>query len=263
MADPSIRPRESEVAVRRRSDRLVASLMAPFPRVARWVPLALAVGCAIAAAATVELRSPWLGALIGGAIAAVLTAIAWARYWSADLRGAAELISDHNCHELAEWRAETGTSIPIGVAAMEQWLANHPSGDGRASVLLRLGRLDEAGVAIDAIEPSTPEEAYGVEILRETMKLLAGRRPDLAMLQSTWRSLPEPRERRHRRECLALLEAEVAVADGQSPLPILVAARHEIAEVHRSMRFSRIVGRWALIGAGAIATAAALGTAVS
>jgi hypothetical protein len=251
-----------DVAVQRRDERLAAGLMAPFPRVARWAPLAFGVSWGVALAAT-ALRSPWLGGLTGGAIAAVFTAIAWAPYWSADLRGAAELIADHSCHELEEWRAETGTRIPIGVVAMERWLANHPSGKGRASVLLRLGRLHEADVAIEAIEPGSPAEGFGVEILRETMTLLSGRRPDLASLQAGWRSLPDPRERRHRRECLALLEAEVAVADGQSPLPILAAARREIGEVHPSMRFSRIVWRWALIGAAAIAGAAALGAAVS
>jgi hypothetical protein len=94
-------------------------------------------------------------------------------------------------------------------------------------------------------------------------QLLAGQRPDLAPLQSSWRELPDPRERRHQRECLALLEAEVAVADRKDPIPIIAAARREIEEVHPSMRIERLLTRWALVGAVAIAGAALVSSTVS
>jgi hypothetical protein len=112
-------------------------------------------------------------------------------------------------------------------------------------MLLSLGRLTEADAAIAAIEPRTPEEAFGVEIDRKTREHLAGDRPDLAALHGLWRSLPDPRERRHRRECLAVLDAAITVADGGDPWPLLAQARAEIGEVHRSMRMPWLVAKWA------------------
>jgi len=112
-------------------------------------------------------------------------------------------------------------------------------------MLLRVGRLAEADAAIASIEPDTPEEAFGVEILRKTREQIAGERPDLSALHASWRSLPDPRERRHQRECLALLDALIAVAERRDPWPLLAQARAEIGEVHRSMRMPWLAARWA------------------
>jgi hypothetical protein len=131
---------------------------------------------------------------------------------------------------------------------MRSWLAEHPTGPGRASVLTWLGRLDEAAVAIEQIETTTPEEAFGVDIMRATTRLLAGRAADPAPLHARWTALPDARERRHRRECLALLDAQIAVLDGQDPIPVVAAGRREIGEVHPSMRIERLLARWSLAG---------------
>jgi hypothetical protein len=88
-----------------------------------------------------------------------------------------ELLFDHNCHERWEWKQETGTNVPGNAVAARRWLDDHPTGKGRASMLLRVSRLVEADAAIAAIEPDTPEEAFGVEILRKTREQIARERP--------------------------------------------------------------------------------------
>jgi hypothetical protein len=250
-----------EFAVRNRFCRLQAGVTRPFVGSYRALLIALALGAGLAVVATSASRSPLIGALSGFAAGVMIGAIGLLPFANAALRGAIELINDHNAHERAEWRAETGTRIPAGIRQQEQWLVDHPIGPGRATVLLTLGRLPEADAAIAQMEPATPKEQFGVEILRETSRLLAGQRPELGAMASSWRALPDAIERRHRRECLALLEALVAVADHQDPIPVLAAARREIGEVQASMRLHRILGRWAAVGAAVIVVAAAIGLA--
>jgi hypothetical protein len=250
-----------EFAVRSRFWRLQAGLTRPFVRSFRVLLIALAFGAGLAVVVTAASRSPLIGAMSGLAAAALVGALGLLPFTSPGLRGALELINDHHAHEQAEWRAETGTKIPVGIRRQEQWLVDHPAGPGRATVLLALGRLTEADEAIGQLEPATPQEQFGVEILRETSRLLAGQRPALGALAESWKALPDPIERRHRRECLALLEALVAVADHQDPTAVLAAARREVGEVSSSMRLQRILGRWAAVGAGVIVVAAFVGLA--
>lgn len=263
MTTSSIAPFEApEIAIRRRSARLAALTFARFRNLYRLTSVGFILGTFIAGLLANYGRSPVLGVAAGVAITGACALLAWRPLLDPDLRGAVELINDHNCHEGAEWRNETGTKVPIGVAAMERWLASHPTGPGRASVLLRLGRLEAADRAIAEMNPTTPEEAFGVEILRETRTFLAGRRPDLSRLQASWGSLPDPRERRHRRECLALLEAEVAAADRLDPILPLAVARREIGEVHGSMQMGRVLARWLVFGLVLVVIGAALGAAL-
>ena len=250
-----------EFAVRGRFCRLQAGVSRPFAGSYRAQLIALALGAGLALVATTASRSPLIGALSGLGAAVAIGAIGLLPFASAGLRGALELINDHNTHERAEWRAETGTRSPRGIRRQEEWLIDHPVGPGRASVLLTLGRLAEADEAIAQIEPATPEQRFDVDILRETSRLLAGQRPALDAMASSWRALPDPIERRHRRECLALLGALVAVADRQDPIPILAATRREIGEVPASMQVGRIVARWAAAGAAIIVGAAVVGLA--
>jgi hypothetical protein len=256
----------SASAVRARGARLGARLYGPINRAYRSSAIGAALGAAVSLALGLAIHDPFRAGLAGLAVALVGFAAGWWRILDPDLRAALELVSDHDCHERAEWKRETGTSVPIGVAAMRRWLVTHPSGPGRASVLLRMGQLEEADRAIDAIdaiEASTPEEAFSVDVLRQTRILLAGETPDSSPLHASWRVLPDGRERRHRRECLALLDAQIAVAGGRDPVPALALARHEIGAVHPSMRARRLLGRLFLIAAGVIGVAAILGSAVS
>ena len=253
----------SPSAVRARGARLAAGVYGPINPVYRLSAIGAAVGAALALAIGLTLHDPVRAALAGLVVAVVGFSAGWRPILDPDVRAALELISDHDCHERAEWKNETGTSVPRGVAAMRRWLLAHPSGAGRASILLRLGQLEEAAQAIEAIESSTPEEAFGVDILRETRILLTGQTPDLSDLHASWGSLPDPRERRHRRECLALLDAQIAVDRGENPGPPLASARVEIGEVHPSMRAPRLLARTMFIAAGVIAVVAVVSAGVS
>jgi hypothetical protein len=238
-------------------------LYGPINRAYRFSAIGAALGAVLSVTLGLTVHDPLRAGLAGLAIALVAFAAGWWPMTDPDLRAALELVSDHDCHERSEWKRETGTAVPIGVAAMRRWLVAHPSGPGRASVLIRMGQLDEADRAIDAIEPSTPEEAFGVDVLRQTRTLLAGETPDSSALHASWRALADSRERRHRRECLALLDAQIAVAVGGDPVPVLALARPEVGEVHPSMRAPRLIGRLSLIAAGGIMVAAILSSGVS
>ena len=50
---------------------------------------------------------------------------------------------------------------------------------------------------------------------RRFVDLYGGVRPDTADLHERWTGLPEGVKRRHVRECLALLDAQVAIVDGR------------------------------------------------
>jgi hypothetical protein len=197
---------------------------------------------------------------VGSVIASL---IVWRPFRSAEFAAAAELISDHDCHERAEWKAETGTSMPRGLRAAKLWLLAHPTGPGRASLLLPLGRLEEADAAIGAIKTTTPEGEFGVEILRQTRALLVGATPDLSRLHDTWRGLPDPRERRHRRECLALLDAQIAVDAGRDPITELATARREIDDVYWTMRMPWLLAKLYLYAALFTCSAALLSWSVA
>jgi hypothetical protein len=201
----------------------------------------------LAAAAVTLVSGWWVAGLATGLLGGLLAlSAAWWDLRDPDLRAALELLSDHECHERAAWRAETGTPMPRRVPAMRSWLTDHPTGPGRASVLLALGRLDAALAEVESTSPKGPDEAFGFEIVRETASLYRRGRPDLDRLRRLWADLPEGREKRHRRECLALVESGVAAVDGGNAVAVLAAARQEI-EVHPSMQIERLLARWALV----------------
>ena len=162
-------------------------------------------------------------------------------YTSRRFRLAVELFTDHNCHERAEWQQKTGTKMPYGLKAAERWLAENPTGRGRASLLLPLGRVAEADQLIASYVPETREDAVDIELLRETRSLLLGGTPDIGRVKAELLTLSDPRERRHRRECIALLEAQTAVAAGNDPMAVMAAAREEIDGVYWRYRTA-----WAL-----------------
>jgi hypothetical protein len=235
---------EDAKVVRRRLESVAADLYRPLTHSMRTTLLAGCLAVMTGVYAGLLTRQPALAGLVAVLVTAVGAALAWPWLLDPKCRAGLELLFDHDCHERFEWKEETGTNIPRNAVAAGRWLDDHPTGEGRASILLRLGRLVEADAAIAAIEPHTPEEAFGVEIMRKTREQMSGDRPDLSDLHASWRSLPDPRERRHRRECLALLDAQIGVAEHRDPWPLLAQARSEIGEVHRSMRMPWLAARW-------------------
>lgn len=250
--------------VRRRAERVGADLIRPLTNSIRMTLLAAVLAVMGGVDVGLITRQPALAGLTSAVITAVGAAFIWTWLLDPKRRAGLELLFDHDCHERWEWKQETGTKLPRNATAARAWLEDHPTGEGRASILLRLGRLVEADTAIDVIEPDTPEEAFGVAILRKTREQMAGDRPDLSALYASWGSLPDARERRHQRECLAILDALIAVSEDRDPWPLLAQARAEIGEVHRSMRMPWLAARWAayqlLLVALAVGVTFALGS---
>ena len=89
--------------------------------------------------------------------------------------------------------------------------------------------------ALEAEEETGPEDAFSREVNRRFFELYAGGRPDTSDLHERWTTLPDGAKRRHVRECLALLDAQVAIADGREPWPVVAAAGPEIGAVAPSM----------------------------
>jgi hypothetical protein len=258
--DPAL-PDPAEIQAR--AVRLATAVVGPFYSLYNRMGVVVVVTPGIAFA--IALMAPDRLISIGGGLSVLFVGLGLT---ALPLRGrrfraARELVADHNCHEAAEWKEETGTKMPRGLKAMERWLANHPVSPGRASLLLPLGRIAEADTAIAAIVPSTPEEAFAVDILRETRTLLLGGTPDLAPLRARWRDLPDLRERRHRRECLALLEAQAGVEHGADPINALAEARTEVDGVYWRYRtpvwLSLLIGLFGLL----VVFAALLGASIA
>ena len=179
--------------------------------------------------------------LVGATTAVTLVALASLPFRDPDLRVATELVTNHQVRESAEWRHETGTRLPRGRPAIRRWLEARPDATGRGSLLTVIGRFAEADAYWEGHPGRTPEEAFGVEVQRETAWLLSGREPDVGRLHGLWRTLPDTAERRHRRECLAVLEAEAGIDAGRDPIAILAAARAETGEITRSARATSMI----------------------
>jgi hypothetical protein len=233
--------------VEARAARLVAGVLAPLTRMARLTIFAFGLATVAGLLAGLWTRQPIVCAVVGLDVALLGALVAWWPCFDPWIRDAIEVVYDHDHLERAQWKAETGTSLPRGIRAARRWLAKHPEGPGRASMLLRVGRLEEADRAMAATVPGTPEAAFDLEILRRTRTLYAGGDPDLAPLHDAWPSLPDPRARRHRRECLGLLDAQLAVAHGRDALPLLAATRAEIGAIDRSVRAPWLLMRWSIL----------------
>lgn len=176
------------------------------------------------------------------------TVVAWWPLRDARLRLAWELVADHDCHEREEWKHATGARMPGSLKAASRWIEEHPGTTGRASFLLALGRLEEADRAIEALPPTTADKRFGIALLRATRQVYAGEAPEFGALRDQLVTLADRRLRRHRRACVALLEAGVAAEHGEDRVALLAGVRREVGEVHSSMRIGRVLGRIGLLG---------------
>lgn len=245
----AVRDHDGERVIRLRSEALAAAFYRPVTTAMQITFVAGAVSVIAGLAVGLITRQPVLAGVVATAVGVIGTALAWPWLLAADHRAGFELVLDHSRRESAEWKQDTGTRMPTTARAATRWLREHPIRDGapvdaHASMLLRVGRLAEAEAALTALVPRTPDEAFGIEIGRKTLEHMAGTRPDMAPLHSSWRSLPVPDERHRRRECLALLDAMIAVSDGQDAWPIVARARAEIGEVQRGARIPWLAATW-------------------
>ena len=128
-----------------------------------------------------------------------------------------------------------GAARPRGSDAARNWIDANADKPGAGVVLADLGRLAAARAAFDAEEDTGPEDAFTRDVNRRFVDLYGGARLETADLHERWAGLPEGVKRRHVRECLALLDAQVAIVDGREPWPVIAVAGPEIGAVAPSM----------------------------
>ncbi len=250
-----------ERAVRDRSMRLAVAMRGP--TVASYRLQLRTVIVAVMAGIVVVLvtRQVFPAVLATAVLATVGSVIAWAWLRRADDRRVFEILRDHDDSERIEWKAtHDGSARPRGIKACQRWLDEHAGEPGTGVVLADLGRIDAARVAYDAEEDTGPEDDFTREVNRRFLELSAGARPDISDLHDRWVALPDGRKRRNVRECLALLEAQVAIVDGREPWPAIAAAGPEIGAVSPSMTtgwFALTIAVACLAATGFVAIAAA------
>ncbi|MEI7744124.1 MAG: hypothetical protein WCK58_10300 [Chloroflexota bacterium] len=233
--------------VRARIVRVGWNTWRPVVAVQRRMLVAGVVGLAAAAVAHL-LVADWLtGTLIGlGITVAGLIVASWPLR-DHRLRAALELYSDHIALERDEWKLFTGTKLPSGFAAMERWLDENPDAEhGRAAMLAGLGRLDEAEAAIASRPVRTAQEHFERELLRQQIAANRGGSVDFVALRREM-TLLSLDEQRHRRECVAILEASVATETGGDPLPILAAAIEPDGPVNRRAAWALTPIAWLVL----------------
>jgi hypothetical protein len=162
--------------------------------------------------------------------------VAWSWLRRPEDRRVFEILRDHDDFERVEWKERhDGAARPRGPDASRKWLDANAGKPGAGVVLADLGRLDAARAAFDAEQDSGPEDAFAREVNRRFVDLYGGARLDTSDLHERLAALPDGVQRRHVRECLAILDAETAIADGREPWPVIAAAGPEIGAVSPSM----------------------------
>jgi hypothetical protein len=225
-----------EQANRDRVLRLARELHGPtiasYRRQLRTIILAVMLGIFVA----LVTRQVALAVLTTAAVSAAGSTFAWSWLRRAEDRRVFEILRDHDDYERVEWKADNdGTPRPRGPDAARRWLDANAGRPGTAVVLADLGRLDAAREALEGEVETGPEDVFSREVDRRCFELYAGGRPDTSDLHDRWAALPDGAKRRHLRECLALLDAQVAIADGHAPWPVVAAAGPEIGAVASSM----------------------------
>jgi hypothetical protein len=197
----------------------------------------------LAVIAGVLLHTYGLSAVVAVAVAVVILLVGvgalWLRFLANPVAPAYEALLHHSLIERAAWRRETGTVMPRSRAAAAAWLRRYPEPSDptpadllrRATLLMRTGALDQAGIALRRIRPETPSDRFVVLLEMATLDTLEGRRVDLQPIREAYLAIDEKAERRLRRICLGSLEAHIAMAEGADPWPPLLAARADIDRV--------------------------------
>ena len=162
------------------------------------------------------------------------------------LRLAFELVLDLERAGRRFWREETGSAAPHNRGAARHRIDSHPTEPVPIGMLLLVGRLEEADDAIAALDEVPSDSAFDVELMRQTRRLYGGDDADLTAARALWRTLAQPRRDVARSE-LALLEAQVAAASHEDPVPVLAAARLEVSGVHWSVRPLVFVTGWVVV----------------
>src|SRR5947209_10510883 len=105
---------------RRRMLRQVQGVRTPFFRQLKQMMVGFGLAIAAGFATTIATRDPLLGTAVSLLLSSAVAIIAWLPFGDPRYRRAAELFYDHNCHELAEWKAKSGTPMPRDLRAVER-----------------------------------------------------------------------------------------------------------------------------------------------
>jgi hypothetical protein len=243
-------PGAVDPAARARWLALQRSAFGPTVRVYTNVVLSaiLGAGLGVLVAYLVPDPTAGLGLALVVAIFPVLVA-AWPLH-DRGVRATVELGLDYERRTKAVWRRVFGSKPPMGRAASRDWL-DAQSADARPiSMLVMLGRLDEADRSIESasFDDAAPTDVFLFEVIVQTRRLVGGQRPELEALREHWRTLPDA-DRGLAREVLAVLEAHVVAVDGRGPATVMIGARDDVTDVAWSCTALGFVGRWVLLAA--------------
>lgn len=222
---------DEQRAVQQHLARLYGALYRP---VARAVRLSLATGALVLGAGVGLLVAEAPPRVTFGVALAILVAglaIAWSFLLRPSTRRAMRLVMAHDLHERKGFERATGGRMPRGERAMARWLAEHPGELGGFSVLVALGRLDEAERLLDAAARADADERFQDARARALLALLRDQVPDVALLESRLGDIRDPDRYQHRSACLAIVRAELAIDRGEPPIPILAAAEARVGPV--------------------------------
>jgi len=221
---------------RDRAMRLARSLHAPTIASYRLQLRTIIVAAMTGIVVVLVTRQVPVAVLATAVLAPAGSIVAWSWLRRPADRRVFEILRDHDDYERTEWKERhDGTARPRGSDASRKWLLANAGTPGAGVVLADLGRLDAARAAFDAEADTGPEDAFTRDVNRRFVDLYGGARPDTADLHERWAALRDGVKRRHVRECLAILEAQVAIADEREPWPVIAAAGPEIGAVAPSM----------------------------
>lgn len=225
-----------------------------------WIAIGAVVATGILIVLSVSVtREPRIGVIVAGIAVLVSAAVLLLPFRTLRLAQAAEFQRDHACREAREWTAFHGSPLPKTRKGLERWLDEHPRGSGRVTVLMILGRLDQAALELTWRRPSDPEETFEAALLAAQIETLRGHPVEVGTMRELQAAIPDPARRTARAQCIVGLEAWMAVNHGDDAPTVLAAGRREIGLLDPASRIVRIhLGLLALPGMTALTAALVL-----
>jgi hypothetical protein len=247
--------------VRRRMETQTQRL---FPH-SRSTAFATFFGPALGAAVGTTVGRMTGAAALAAALAAVISIAVFVRAWAwlrdPIRRAGWEVWNDHGWRERREWKLAYGMSAPSSLSQQQRWITEHPHAPGTAGVLIAMGLLRDADTAAAMITIHDEGERFDVANLWATREWAAGHPVDVERLRAAWDALTDPRLRRDKRECVALIEALVEGEAGADAWAVLARAHPEVGAVARAARASTMVTYGAILTAVAVVVTGLLITA--
>jgi hypothetical protein len=137
------------------------------------------------------------------------------------LRRAFDVYSWLGHDEVRRFRERTGGPVPVGRAAMDQWLATTPPTPAmrlpRVELLAFVGRFDDARAELETVPAADPDVRFEIAALRQYIDWLEHERTDVDELHVAARALPAGSiERQAADVTLALVDARMRLVRGNA-----------------------------------------------